>query len=131
MAHKARAAFLLVLLAAVLGVAVASVIWVRMPVETGIGTISRFDAGRVYLRLAISQPSACRQAYLLGISAGLILAPANALEEAALYRIKWIEAPSRAGTLFAGYLDGVFHNPPPYECGLPRPSEWTASAIRP
>jgi hypothetical protein len=131
MARRPRAILFLALLIAGMCTVAAALAWARTEVDTGIGAMSRLDVGRIYLRLAASQPGTCQQAYLLGISAGFVLAPANAIEEANRSRIKWIEVPSRAGELFAGYMDGVFHNPLPYKCGIPRPRDWTDSLVGP
>jgi len=116
---------LFVLLLAVLAIGV----WLVRPVQTGAGDMSRFQAGRVYLGLALDQSGMCKQAYILGIGSSLVLAPANAAEDAARNEIRWADLPGRAWELFKGYLDGIFHNPPPYECGLPRPAEWTSDLL--
>ncbi len=116
---------LLVLLVAVLAIG----LWLARPVQTGAGDMSRFQAGRVYLGLALAQSGLCKQAYALGIASSLVLAPANAVEDAARNEITWAGFPRRAWELFRGYLDGIFHNPPPYECGLPRPADWTSEMM--
>lgn len=125
MRHKARVVVLLVLLVGVLCTGIALGRLLGAQIDTGTGSLSRLDVGRIYLRMAAGQPRVCQQAYLLGVSVGLILAPANAMEDAAKGRIRWQQAPSRAWELYVGYLEGVFHNPHPYKCGLPRPQDWT------
>lgn len=131
MVHKAIVAVSWVLLLALIGALVAAASWFVRPVDTGVGLMSRFDVGRVYFRLAASQPRPCQQAYLVGVSGGFALAPANAIEEAALGMIQWVEVPRRVGSLFGDYLDGLFHNPPPYKCGIPRPRDWTIGLVNP
>ena len=118
-------AALFVLLVAVLAIG----LWLVRPVQTGAGDMSRFQAGQVYLGLALDQSGMCKQAYILGIGSSLVLAPANAVEDAARNEITWAGFPRRVWELFRGYLDGIFHNPPPYECGLPRPADWTSDLL--
>jgi hypothetical protein len=127
--RKAILLTLRLLLLLLLVVALAIGLWLAGPVQTGVGEMTRLQEGRVYLQLALDQPGMCRQAYVLGVGSSFVLAPANAVEDAVRSEVRWASMPRRALELLVSYLDGVFHNPPPYECGLPRPQEWTRDLV--
>ena len=126
---------LVVLLLAVL----ATGLWLVRPVQTGVGEMSRFQAGREYLQLAREQPGYCQQGYVVGIAGALVSSPAIAVDKAVDLpwiitppedegEIGWSEVPGEAWRLVLWSLDRLFHDPR-HRCALPRPGEWTLATI--
>jgi hypothetical protein len=115
--------------------ALAAVLWLSRPVPTGAGELSRLAVGRVYYELARRKPGYCQEGYIVGILGAVVASPAIAIDKAC--NLPWIitppgqagriavsAVPGEAWRLFAGSLDGLFHDPR-HKCPLPRPEDWT------
>lgn len=55
----------------------------EVPVNARVEKISQFDVGLVYTWRRLSRTRQCKRASVSGVGGGLVLAPANALEEIA------------------------------------------------
>jgi hypothetical protein len=142
-----RVIFWAVLIVAIITAGVAG-IWLLGKVETGAGEMTRFEAGRVYLKLAWRQePRDCQGLYLMGTVNSLIVAPSVAIDEAfdipwlvgdggvTRKDIEWWQIPSRTFEALGIYMNSILHVGPagwdhPYRCRLPLPENWTPELIK-
>ncbi len=109
-------------------------IWLTRKVETGVGEMTRWEAGLVYLKLASEkQPADCKVIYLGDVFLGLIVAPLEAIDAAYRGEIIWVTIPAEALRYYGEGMHVSLHGHPDwaykYECRLSEPSEWTPDMI--
>ena len=140
-----RVIFWAVLIVAMITAGVAGV-WLMGKVETGVGEMTRLEAGRIYLKLAWrEEPRDCQGLFLMGTINSILVAPLVAIDEA--FNVSWMEGgnvtpketawwqiPSRTFEVLGIYMNSILHVGPagwehPYRCRLPLPEDWTPELI--
>jgi hypothetical protein len=140
-----RIIFWAVLIVAIITAGLTAV-WLMGKVETGAGEMTRFKAGRVYLKLAWEkEPRDCQGLFVSGTLVGILSAPMFAIDEA--FDFQWLDAggmpkedtewwqiPSRTLEALKVHMYTILHVGPtgwdhPYRCRLPLPEDWTPDLI--